>query len=100
MTDVYAVGGVSPRIGVIGGGRMGAGIAHVFAAAGCPVTVVEASPEAQTTDLVGLDVRLNIAEHLATTLGPRFEPPALLREKVARGELGRKTGQGFYSWDS
>jgi len=54
----------------------------------------------RSTDLVGLDVRLSIAEHLAATLGPRFEPPALLREKVARGELGRKTGRGFYHWDS
>ena len=50
------------------------------------------------TDLVGLDVRLAIAEHLAATLGPRFQPPALLREKVAAGELGKKTGQGFYDW--
>ncbi|MGX7825430.1 3-hydroxyacyl-CoA dehydrogenase family protein [Actinokineospora sp. 24-640] len=50
------------------------------------------------TDLVGLDVRLSIAEHLARELGPRFEPPALLREKVARGELGRKSGQGFFAW--
>ena len=50
------------------------------------------------TDLVGLDVRLNIAEHLAATLGPRFEPPALLREKVAAGELGKKSGRGFYDW--
>lgn len=51
------------------------------------------------TDLVGLDVRLGIARHLATELGPRFEPPALLVQKVERGELGRKTGQGFYRWD-
>lgn len=50
------------------------------------------------TDLVGLDVRLGIAEHLAATLGPRFEPPALLREMVARGELGQKSGRGFYDW--
>ncbi len=50
------------------------------------------------TDLVGLDVRLGIAEHLAATLGPRFEPPALLRRMVADGKLGRKTGEGFYSW--
>ncbi|MET8080979.1 3-hydroxyacyl-CoA dehydrogenase family protein [Streptomyces sp. NPDC005303] len=50
------------------------------------------------TDVVGLDVRLAIAEHLHTTLGERFAPPRLLREKVSRGELGRKTGQGFYSW--
>jgi 3-hydroxybutyryl-CoA dehydrogenase len=51
------------------------------------------------TDLVGLDVRLAIAEYLASTLGPRFEPPQLLRDMVARGTLGRKTGQGFYTWD-
>ncbi|WP_225824036.1 3-hydroxyacyl-CoA dehydrogenase family protein [Streptomyces naphthomycinicus] len=52
----------------------------------------------RTTDMVGLDVRLAIAEHLARELGDRFEPPAILREKVARGDLGRKTGQGFYRW--
>jgi 3-hydroxybutyryl-CoA dehydrogenase len=50
------------------------------------------------TDLVGLDVRLGIAEYLAATLGARFEPPQLLRDKVARGELGKKTGEGFYKW--
>jgi 3-hydroxybutyryl-CoA dehydrogenase len=50
------------------------------------------------TDLVGLDVRLAIAEYLHATLGERFAPPRLLRDKVARGELGRKTGQGFYPW--
>jgi len=50
------------------------------------------------TDLVGLDVRLAIAEHLAAELGPRFDPPALLRDKVAAGHLGRKTGQGFFTW--
>lgn len=52
----------------------------------------------RSTDLVGLDVRLAIAEHLHKTLGDRFAPPQLLRDKVARGELGRKTGQGFYTW--
>ncbi len=52
----------------------------------------------RSTDLVGLDVRLAIAEHLTATLGPRFEPPQLLRDKVARGELGRKTGTGFFDW--
>ncbi len=50
------------------------------------------------TDLVGLDVRLGIAHHLASTLGPRFEPPELLRQMVADNKLGKKTGQGFYSW--
>jgi 3-hydroxybutyryl-CoA dehydrogenase len=52
------------------------------------------------TDLVGLDVRLAIAEHLTTELGERFSPPALLREKVARGELGRKNGRGFFGWET
>ncbi|HUR79282.1 MAG TPA: 3-hydroxyacyl-CoA dehydrogenase family protein [Thermoanaerobaculia bacterium] len=51
------------------------------------------------TDLVGLDVRLGIAEYLAATLGPRFDPPQLLRDLVAAGKLGRKSGQGFYTWD-
>lgn len=53
----------------------------------------------RSTDLVGLDVRLAIAEHLASTLGDRFTPPQLLRDKVARGELGRKSGNGFYDWE-
>ncbi|MEL4319252.1 3-hydroxyacyl-CoA dehydrogenase family protein [Leifsonia sp. YIM 134122] len=52
----------------------------------------------ETTDLVGLDVRLGIAEYLHGQLGPRFEPPALLRRLVAEGKLGRKTGEGFYAW--
>lgn len=50
------------------------------------------------TDMVGLDVRLAVAEHLEETLGPRFAPPQLLRVKVAEGELGMKTGRGFYEW--
>ncbi|MDO5492370.1 MAG: 3-hydroxyacyl-CoA dehydrogenase family protein [Nesterenkonia sp.] len=50
------------------------------------------------TDVVGLDVRLGIAEHLHRELGDRFEPPQLLRDKVARGELGRKSGRGFFDY--
>ncbi len=50
------------------------------------------------TDLVGLDVRLGIAEYLASTLGLRFEPPELLRRMVADGKLGKKTGEGFFRW--
>jgi 3-hydroxybutyryl-CoA dehydrogenase len=50
------------------------------------------------TDLVGLDVRLGIAEYLASTLGPRFEPPQLLRDMVEQGKLGKKSGEGFYRW--
>lgn len=52
----------------------------------------------RSTDLVGLDVRLAIAEYLAGTLGDRFSPPQLLRDKVAAGELGRKTGRGFHDY--
>jgi 3-hydroxybutyryl-CoA dehydrogenase len=51
------------------------------------------------TDIVGLDVRLGIAEYLHSQLGGRFEPPQLLRDKVAAGELGRKTGTGFFTWN-
>lgn len=49
-------------------------------------------------DLVGHDVRLGIAEYLHAELGDRFEPPQLLRTMVAEGRLGKKTGQGFYTW--
>ena len=52
------------------------------------------------TDIVGLDVRLGIAEYLHSTLGERFAPPQLMRTMVARGELGRKSGKGFYDWNN
>jgi 3-hydroxybutyryl-CoA dehydrogenase len=52
------------------------------------------------TDLVGLDVRLDIAEYLHDRLGSEaFRPPQILRDMVAAGRLGRKTGEGFYRWD-
>jgi len=50
------------------------------------------------SDIVGLDVRLDIARQLSVSLGPRFEPPALLVEMVRTGRLGRKSGEGFYDW--
>ena len=50
------------------------------------------------TDIVGLDVRLGIAEYLQERLGERFAPPELLRRLVAEGRLGRKTGRGFFEW--
>lgn len=51
------------------------------------------------TDLVGLDVRLSIGEYLARELAnPAFEPPALMREMVADGRLGKKAGRGFYAY--
>lgn len=50
------------------------------------------------TDIVGLDVRLGIAEYLEKELGPRFAPPRLMRDMVERGELGKKSGKGFYDY--
>ena len=51
------------------------------------------------TDLVGLDLRSNIAEYLHRELqDPTFDPPRILRDKVQRGELGKKAGRGFYEW--
>jgi 3-hydroxybutyryl-CoA dehydrogenase len=50
------------------------------------------------TDLVGLDVRLAILEHLHREVGESFRPPTLLRMMVRAGKLGKKTGEGFYVW--
>jgi len=51
------------------------------------------------TDVVGLDVRLSIAEYLHRELGSEtFRPPEVLRQLVSEGKLGKKTGEGFYSW--
>lgn len=51
------------------------------------------------TDLVGLDVRLGIAEYLHEALDSEaFRPPELLRTMVAEGKLGKKSGRGFYDW--
>lgn len=52
------------------------------------------------TDLVGLDVRLEIARYLHRELGAEhFRPPAILEQKVEEGKLGKKSGEGFYKWD-
>jgi 3-hydroxybutyryl-CoA dehydrogenase len=53
----------------------------------------------ELTDLVGLDVRLDIARTLQAAYGDRFAPPPLLVEMVAAGRLGKKSGQGFYRWE-
>ena len=53
----------------------------------------------KVSDLVGLDVRLSIAEYLYQELGGKhYDPPTILRDKVAAGELGKKSGKGFYDW--
>ncbi|MBM0274090.1 3-hydroxyacyl-CoA dehydrogenase family protein [Micromonospora tarensis] len=53
----------------------------------------------ELTDLVGLDVRLDIARTLQAAYGDRFAPPPLLTEMVAQGRLGKKSGHGFYLWN-
>jgi 3-hydroxybutyryl-CoA dehydrogenase len=55
----------------------------------------------KTSDLVGLDVRLSIAQTLARELDPgRFRPPAILERMVRKGHTGRKSGRGFYAWEA
>ena len=50
------------------------------------------------SDIVGLDVRLDIARTLQAAHGDRFAPPELLIRMVAEGKLGQKSGQGFFAW--
>jgi 3-hydroxybutyryl-CoA dehydrogenase len=50
------------------------------------------------SDVVGLDVRLDIARHLERVYGERYAAPAILERLVVDGRLGRKTGRGFYEW--
>jgi len=54
----------------------------------------------ELSDRVGLDLRLRIAEGLATPGDPSFEPPALLRERAAAGHTGLRAGRGFFAWDA
>jgi 3-hydroxybutyryl-CoA dehydrogenase len=52
------------------------------------------------TDVVGLDVRLSIAEYLYNELkSETFRPPDILRRMVSQGKLGKKSGEGFYRWN-
>ena len=53
----------------------------------------------ELTDMVGLDIRINVAQNLREELGERFRPPQILKKKVRAGKLGRKTGEGFYLWE-
>jgi 3-hydroxybutyryl-CoA dehydrogenase len=54
----------------------------------------------ELADLVGLDVELHILESLATEVGDHFRPSPLLRQMVAAGRLGRKSGRGFYAYEA
>lgn len=54
----------------------------------------------ELSDLVGIDVAVDIGEYIHDQLGDAYEPCPLLREKVAANELGQKTGKGFYDHDN
>lgn len=99
-------------IGVPGAGTMGHGIAQVAASAGFEVASARDIDTAmelgynhpmrplRLTDLVGLDMRLSIAEYLHSKLGSKtFRPPEILRRLVSEGKLGQKSGEGFYRWN-
>jgi 3-hydroxyacyl-CoA dehydrogenase/enoyl-CoA hydratase/3-hydroxybutyryl-CoA epimerase len=70
-------------------------------------TVIDAAAEKfgmpmgpiELADQVGLDICLAVGDMLRSKFGDLLPPtPAWLRDKVANGELGRKTGRGFYVW--
>jgi 3-hydroxybutyryl-CoA dehydrogenase len=52
------------------------------------------------SDIVGLDVRLDIARQLESVYGERYRPPQILIDLVAAGRLGRKSGRGFHDWSA
>lgn len=53
----------------------------------------------ELADLIGLDIVLNVMDYLKDTFGSdKYSAPVLLRQKVAAGELGRKSGKGFYDY--
>jgi 3-hydroxyacyl-CoA dehydrogenase / enoyl-CoA hydratase / 3-hydroxybutyryl-CoA epimerase len=53
----------------------------------------------ELADQVGLDICLDVGDMLRSKFGESLPPtPAWLRDKVTRGELGRKSGKGFYTW--
>jgi 3-hydroxybutyryl-CoA dehydrogenase len=53
----------------------------------------------ELADHIGLDICLNAAETLHEELGDRYKPPYLLKRKVEAGDLGKKTGKGFYEYE-
>ncbi|MGB3271697.1 MAG: 3-hydroxyacyl-CoA dehydrogenase NAD-binding domain-containing protein [Xanthobacteraceae bacterium] len=74
---------------------------------GIDKTVIDAAAEKfgmpmgpiELADQVGLDICLAVGDMLRAKLGDTLPaPPAWLRDKIARGELGRKSGRGFYAW--
>src|SRR5580765_5662208 len=81
--------------------------AFIMLDAGTPKETIDAAAEQfgmpmgpiELADEVGLDICLSVGDMLRSKFGDLLPPtPAWLRDKVAKGELGRKTGRGFYAW--
>ena len=53
----------------------------------------------ELADHIGLDICLDASETLHEELGDRYKPAYLLKRKVAAGDLGKKTGKGFYEYE-
>ncbi|KZX48508.1 3-hydroxyacyl-CoA dehydrogenase family protein [Haloarcula sp. K1] len=53
----------------------------------------------ELADHIGLDVVLDASETLYEELGDRYKPAYLLKRKVTAGDLGKKSGRGFYDYD-
>ncbi len=54
----------------------------------------------ELTDVVGIDVAVDVLEYIHSVLGDAYEPAPLLEEKVEAGDLGKKTGKGFYDYEN
>jgi 3-hydroxyacyl-CoA dehydrogenase len=52
----------------------------------------------ELTDYVGIDVAVNASNYFAEKLGPDYGPPPHLVKMLAEGKLGKKTGQGYFTW--
>jgi 3-hydroxyacyl-CoA dehydrogenase/enoyl-CoA hydratase/3-hydroxybutyryl-CoA epimerase len=81
--------------------------AMVMLGEGIDKTVIDAAAEKfgmpmgpiELADQIGLDICLAVGDMLRARLGEALPaPPPWLRDKIARGELGRKSGRGFYAW--
>lgn len=76
---------------------------------GAPIEHIDAALEAagfkmgpfKLMDLIGMDINLAVSQSLYDAFGeePRFKPSPLQIEKANKGELGRKTGKGFYEYN-
>lgn len=86
------------RVGIVGGGQMGAGIAEVCAKAGVDVIVVEADEALSLASQERIERSLTRAVERGKLTDDDRDDVTLLRRMVEAGYLGRKTGRGFYEY--